>query len=180
MKYALNTTLALALAAGLAGTAAAQTGSTANMNSTAPNAATSADQNNVSTPLPQTQSPPAQMQNQAQNYQDQQATQQLSADQVRQAQQQLKTAGLYQGSVDGIVGPETREAIGQFQAQKNLPRTGQLDSQTLAQLGGQSSMDQQNSTTGYGSSSPNGNSGMTPGSGASSSGSNSWNNPQQH
>jgi len=58
----------------------------------------------------------------------------LSEDQIRQAQQQLQTAGLYRGQIDGKIGPETKQAIERLQQQKGLPATGSLDQQTMAAL----------------------------------------------
>lgn len=58
----------------------------------------------------------------------------MSRDQLRQAQTQLKNLGLYDGRVDGMWGPRTRTAVGQFQAQNNLPQTYSLDSRTMQQL----------------------------------------------
>ena len=57
-----------------------------------------------------------------------------SEDQIKAAQQQLKTAGLYNGSVDGKMGTETKQALEQFQKQHGLQATGALDQQTLAAL----------------------------------------------
>lgn len=54
--------------------------------------------------------------------------------QVKQAQQELQSAGLYNGKVDGIDGPETRQAVKSFQQKNNLPQTGKLDQQTMAAL----------------------------------------------
>jgi peptidoglycan hydrolase-like protein with peptidoglycan-binding domain len=56
--------------------------------------------------------------------------------QVKQAQQQLKSAGLYKGAVDGKMGTDTQQAIEQFQQQHGLPGTGTLDEQTIAALQG--------------------------------------------
>jgi putative peptidoglycan binding protein len=60
--------------------------------------------------------------------------QQVSESQIQQAQQQLKSAGLYRGQVDGVMGPETQTALSRFQHQKGLPETAQLDQQTMNQL----------------------------------------------
>ena len=38
----------------------------------------------------------------------------------QQIQQALKNAGLYGGSIDGSIGPKTKKAIEEFQAQNNL------------------------------------------------------------
>ncbi len=57
-----------------------------------------------------------------------------SPESIRQAQQQLRSQGLYRGSVDGVLGPETLAAISQFQQRNNLPQTATLDQQTLDRL----------------------------------------------
>jgi peptidoglycan hydrolase-like protein with peptidoglycan-binding domain len=59
---------------------------------------------------------------------------QLSQNQVRQAQQQLRDQGLYHGSIDGIVGRETKQAIEQFQKNNGLNQTATLDQQTMDKL----------------------------------------------
>jgi peptidoglycan hydrolase-like protein with peptidoglycan-binding domain len=56
-------------------------------------------------------------------------------DEVRQVQQKLKDDGIYKGQVDGIDGPETTQALEQFQQKNGLKQTGQLDHDTLAKLG---------------------------------------------
>src|SRR3979411_2099584 len=56
--------------------------------------------------------------------------------QVKQAQQQLKAAGLYKGALDGKMGTDTQQAIEQFQQKHGLPATGTLDEQTMAALQG--------------------------------------------
>lgn len=58
----------------------------------------------------------------------------LSRSQVRQVQQQLKTAGLYKGRIDGKMGPETRRAVAQFQKQNGMQGSGRIDQQTMAAL----------------------------------------------
>jgi hypothetical protein len=50
---------------------------------------------------------------------------------LRTVQQRLSDLGLYRGTVDGITGPGTRNAIQQFQRQNNLPATGDLDDRTM-------------------------------------------------
>jgi peptidoglycan hydrolase-like protein with peptidoglycan-binding domain len=57
-----------------------------------------------------------------------------SPDQVKQAQEALQTQGLYHGQLDGKWGPETRHAVAQFQKQKGLKQTAQLDEQTMSDL----------------------------------------------
>ena len=58
----------------------------------------------------------------------------LSQSHLRQVQEQLKTAGLYKGEIDGRMGPDTRRAIATFQEQNGMQNTGRLDQQTLAAL----------------------------------------------
>ena len=53
---------------------------------------------------------------------------------IQQAQQQLRTQGLYNGAIDGQLGPEMKTAIKQFQQRNGLPQTGMLDQQTSARL----------------------------------------------
>jgi hypothetical protein len=55
---------------------------------------------------------------------------------VRQAQQQLKTAGFDPGPADGYMGPKTRAAIRDYQAAHSLPKTGKLDRATQKSLMG--------------------------------------------
>jgi peptidoglycan hydrolase-like protein with peptidoglycan-binding domain len=51
----------------------------------------------------------------------------LSKDDFRQAQLELRNMGLYNGSLDGVVGPETKRALEQFQENNGLDRTARLD-----------------------------------------------------
>lgn len=53
---------------------------------------------------------------------------------VQEAQQQLKTQGLYDGPLDGKLGPATRDAIRKFQQKNGLSQTAQLDTATLQHL----------------------------------------------
>src|SRR5690348_13541302 len=46
---------------------------------------------------------------------------------VRDAQSELQREGLYGGPVDGILGPETRQAIAAYQAREGLQQTATLD-----------------------------------------------------
>jgi peptidoglycan hydrolase-like protein with peptidoglycan-binding domain len=84
-----------------------------------------------------------------------------SSDNVRQAQEALQDQGLYKGQVDGKMGPQTKHAIAQFQKQKGLKQTAQLDQPTMNDLQNGSMSGSDNS-----SSSPNGNPGDNSGSGA--------------
>ena len=52
----------------------------------------------------------------------------------REIQQALKNAGFYQGSVDGKMGPMTREAIKEFQRVHGLPTDGVAGKKTWAKL----------------------------------------------
>ena len=76
--------------------------------------------------------------------------QNLGPDQIRQAQQQLQAAGLYNGPTDGMMDPDTRAALARFQQQNGLRATQNLDQQTLARLNANQT------TTGFGSSAPSG------------------------
>ena len=71
----------------------------------------------------------------------------LNPAQVKQAQEELRAAGLYKGPSDGMMDPDTRAALARFQQQNGLRRTETLDQQTLARLNGTQT------TTGFGSSS---------------------------
>ena len=50
-------------------------------------------------------------------------------------QEQLAQAGYYDGPIDGILGPMTREAIAAYQADNGLAVTSAIDEPTLATLG---------------------------------------------
>jgi len=51
-----------------------------------------------------------------------------------EAQIALSRLGFSCGSIDGVVGPQTRAALQAFQARENLPTTGQLDEATRSYL----------------------------------------------
>ena len=60
----------------------------------------------------------------------------LTPDQVIvDVQEQLQRAGYYDGPIDGILGPMTREAIAAFQVDNGLAVTSVIDEPTLATLG---------------------------------------------
>ena len=59
-----------------------------------------------------------------------------SKDDIRWAQVELHMLGLYDGSLDGIAGPETRRALLGFQKSNGLERTATLDQQTADALTG--------------------------------------------
>jgi peptidoglycan hydrolase-like protein with peptidoglycan-binding domain len=62
----------------------------------------------------------------------------LRTNDIRWAQVELRYRGLYQGSLDGILGPETKRALTQFQLINGLGRTVSLDTQTWEALTGNS------------------------------------------
>ncbi len=138
MKFFPILPLALVLAAGVAGAAAAQS-----MGSTATNAQQPASPG--WNPSHQTQP------NAAQPGSSQAMTSPSAAaapsDSVRTAQAQLHALGLYNSAVDGRMDPDTRAAIARFQQQNGLRRTENLDQPTLARL-------MANRPLGYGSSQP--------------------------
>ena len=53
---------------------------------------------------------------------------------VRQAQQALKNQGQDPGPIDGILGPQTRQALRGFQKANGLEQTGTLDAETKQKL----------------------------------------------
>jgi len=157
-KLVLATASVLALGIAGMGVGSAQTPSSS------PNAQTpsSSAQTPFASPNAQTPSSSAQIPSSStmsQGSQAQSSPVNLSESQIKQVQQQLKGAGLYRGSVDGAMGPETKQAVSQFQQQNGLDQTGVVDQQTLSAL----------STSQSGAGSSMGTSGSQP-SGASSSG----------
>ncbi len=61
--------------------------------------------------------------------------QNLSRGEVREVQQALNKDGFKPGPTDGRWGNETENAVKQFQQSKQLQATGQLNEQTVADLG---------------------------------------------
>jgi peptidoglycan hydrolase-like protein with peptidoglycan-binding domain len=55
-------------------------------------------------------------------------------DDIRWAQAELRFRGLYKGSLDGVLGPETRRALAGFQTHHGLDQTASLDAQTWEAL----------------------------------------------
>jgi peptidoglycan hydrolase-like protein with peptidoglycan-binding domain len=53
---------------------------------------------------------------------------------VKQAQSQLQREGLYDGKIDGITGPQTRQAISAYQQREGLRQTATLDRDTLNRM----------------------------------------------
>lgn len=60
--------------------------------------------------------------------------QDLTSSEVRGVQAALEKGGHYQGSIDGLWGPRTAQALRAFQNENNLPETGTLNAQTLSRL----------------------------------------------
>jgi hypothetical protein len=53
---------------------------------------------------------------------------------IRQAQEALKNQGHDPGPIDGVMGPQTREALKAFQTSNGLKQTGMLDAETKQKL----------------------------------------------
>ena len=53
---------------------------------------------------------------------------------VMKAQQTLQALGMYDGAVDGVMGPGTAAAIRDFQSQSGLDVTGKLDLKTMKEI----------------------------------------------
>ena len=60
----------------------------------------------------------------------------LSKDDIRWAQVELHYMGLYNSSLDGVMGPGTKRALVAFQKNEGLERTATLDQQTADALVG--------------------------------------------
>ena len=54
---------------------------------------------------------------------------------VENIQQALQNAGLYQGKIDGVLGPKTKRAIEEFQTQNGLSVDGKVGPKTWEKLG---------------------------------------------
>ena len=77
----------------------------------------------------------------------------LPGSEIKGAQEQLRDQGLYHGKIDGVLGPETKQALQQSQQKNGLPVTATLDQQTMDKLSGagQGSSMQPSSNQGIGS-----------------------------
>jgi peptidoglycan hydrolase-like protein with peptidoglycan-binding domain len=95
---------------------------------------------------------------------------QASREDVKQVQEALKNKGHDPGPVDGIMGPNTRQALREFQKENNLQATGRVDDKTASALGVEGSSGGKGSSPSAASSSSEKSSSQ---SGASSSGSKS-------
>jgi peptidoglycan hydrolase-like protein with peptidoglycan-binding domain len=82
----------------------------------------------------QTQSQPENANAQAGNQQQMIEPSQLNRQEVSEIQTNLDKAGFNVKKVDGKWGPETEQALKQFQQSKQLPGNGELNQQTLAAL----------------------------------------------
>lgn len=60
----------------------------------------------------------------------------MRKDDIRWAQVELRTKGFYEGSLDGVLGPRTKQALERFQKANGLERTALLDAQTWESLTG--------------------------------------------
>jgi peptidoglycan hydrolase-like protein with peptidoglycan-binding domain len=58
-----------------------------------------------------------------------------SKDEIRQAQRALNDKGFKAGRADGMMGPQTKQALRNFQSKQKLKSSGQLDGATMAALG---------------------------------------------
>jgi hypothetical protein len=58
----------------------------------------------------------------------------LSQETIVAVQQELSQLGYYHGPIDGLIGPQTAEAVRQFQSFDKLSVTGQIDGPTLKAL----------------------------------------------
>jgi peptidoglycan hydrolase-like protein with peptidoglycan-binding domain len=63
-------------------------------------------------------------------------------DEVREVQQRLQADNLYSGKIDGVMGPETRQAVRSFQQQNGLRVNARLDRQTADAILGNGSSGQ--------------------------------------
>ena len=59
----------------------------------------------------------------------------LSEPEIREVQQVLIHRGFFHGRVDGVFGPETREALISFQRKEGFEATGSIDTRTVGALG---------------------------------------------
>lgn len=55
---------------------------------------------------------------------------------VSELQTQLRASGYYYGEIDGVFGPDTRNAVIQLQSDRGLPQTGVVDSEVYTVLAG--------------------------------------------
>src|ERR1700731_5274777 len=65
-----------------------------------------------------------------------QAVANLSKDGIREAQLELRHSGLYNGSLDGVIGPKTKQALLRFQKDNGLEQTATVDGLTMVAMFG--------------------------------------------
>lgn len=58
----------------------------------------------------------------------------FSMNEIKTAQEALKMEGFNVGTVDGFIGPKTKNAIMQYQASNDLKETGNLNAETMDSL----------------------------------------------
>ena len=58
----------------------------------------------------------------------------MSQENLKLVQERLKAEGVYAGSVDGLMGPQTETALRRYQEKEGLPVSGAADEETLKQL----------------------------------------------
>jgi peptidoglycan hydrolase-like protein with peptidoglycan-binding domain len=78
----------------------------------------------------------------------------LSEPEIREIQTVLVQRGVYHGHVDGVFGPQTRDALIVFQRNEGLQATGEINTRTVSSLGLSSKINVESqgaSTTGQGS-----------------------------
>ena len=59
---------------------------------------------------------------------------QMSRSEITEVQQKLQADNLYHGKIDGMLGPETRRGLAEYQRQNGLRATANLDRQTRDSL----------------------------------------------
>ena len=59
----------------------------------------------------------------------------MNSDTVRKVQQALREKGHNPGAIDGVYGPQTAQALREFQRSQSLVASGRMDQDTLANLG---------------------------------------------
>lgn len=81
-------------------------------------------------------SAPAPQQNHASNAMQAERTLKLNRVQLRDIQRHLREAGYYNGSIDGVIGQRTRQAIRAWQKAAKLTVSGYIDAQTFTSIMG--------------------------------------------
>ena len=71
-----------------------------------------------------------------------------ASEDVRGIQQELQNRGFNPGAIDGVMGPQTKGAIKEFQQAEGLPPTGDLNDKTKSQLKASGSGSSATGTTG--------------------------------